>query len=534
MNKTNTTNVKIGTEAPMFLLKLVDLLQAEDLKKYVSWNDNGTSFIIKNSESFSKFVLPKYFKHNKFQSFVRQLNLYGFRKVTPINHGLVNQQGTEEFRHPFFLKDRSDLLPLIKRKVTSTNKYSDVISQVLDEVNEIKDTQMEITTSLLDIKRENDDLWREVVSLRQKHAQQQKVVNHLVKFLLSLVQRHGMGRKRMMPISWKESGNDNIEPSSKMANQTFDNSASTASLNDLLSAKQSSPEGPLITELLSTSPKPYADSSRSASVSTSQSLANSNELDISKLIDSIATPDNSIQAPAEALAPLASELNVSSNTLNHQDSNLSSVPSRSTDSSEINKVLASNATTPTVTVESSLLNVTSPISITSPTTNSNTVEIEPSLFLNIPSNSAAKTSDKDTSLDNALAISNLVSSPETPALSKSIQLAPTPIYKKKVKLHQQLNSNMKKVENNLQSIQSRLSKSDQYHLDYDMLEDLFNGQAILPPPTSNSGEQLPIPIPLTPTNQNELVPYTGDSFLDLTTNNDENETNFDDLSSLLS
>ncbi|CAM8933604.1 unnamed protein product [Rhodiola kirilowii] len=66
-----------------FLTKTYQLVDDLSIDSVISWNEDGTAFVIWNPAEFARDVLPKYFKHNNFSSFVRQLNTYGFRKVMP-------------------------------------------------------------------------------------------------------------------------------------------------------------------------------------------------------------------------------------------------------------------------------------------------------------------------------------------------------------------------------------------------------------------------------------------------------------------
>lgn len=57
------------------------MLEDSNYQHIVVWSDDGESFIVKDSTEFSRFILPRHFKHNNFSSFVRQLNKYDFHKV---------------------------------------------------------------------------------------------------------------------------------------------------------------------------------------------------------------------------------------------------------------------------------------------------------------------------------------------------------------------------------------------------------------------------------------------------------------------
>ena len=59
-----------------FLTKTYEMVEDPLSNSIVSWSHTGHSFIVWNPPEFARALLPKYFKHNNFSSFVRQLNTY--------------------------------------------------------------------------------------------------------------------------------------------------------------------------------------------------------------------------------------------------------------------------------------------------------------------------------------------------------------------------------------------------------------------------------------------------------------------------
>lgn len=128
--------------------------------------------------------------------------MYGFHKVVGIESGGLKSEKQEEmeFAHNYFIRGMEMLLEKIKRKVSSNKSAPFVpslkterVNEMLSEVSTIRERQEEMDSKLDTMKSENEALWKEVVSLRQKHHSQQKIVNKLIHFLVSMVQPRAMG-----------------------------------------------------------------------------------------------------------------------------------------------------------------------------------------------------------------------------------------------------------------------------------------------------------------------------------------------------
>lgn len=102
---------------PAFLSKTFEIFSMPEFANICGWNASGDTIIVSQLEAFVAMVLPRFFKHRNFPSFVRQLNLYGFHKTVLDSKRL-------EFQHPYFKRDRPDLLHHIKRKVSSSSSHN--------------------------------------------------------------------------------------------------------------------------------------------------------------------------------------------------------------------------------------------------------------------------------------------------------------------------------------------------------------------------------------------------------------------------
>ncbi|KAD0592083.1 hypothetical protein E3N88_44003 [Mikania micrantha] len=142
---------------------LVDDPATDDV---VSWNSGGTGFVVWQPAEFARDLLPTLFKHSNFSSFVRQLNTYGFRKVTTSRWEFCNER---------FHKDRKEVLYQIRRRKTLANKQTPPIIQPPKECDERSSSTNSLSSGYnilvdenLKLKKENKILCYELWGMKKK------------------------------------------------------------------------------------------------------------------------------------------------------------------------------------------------------------------------------------------------------------------------------------------------------------------------------------------------------------------------------
>ncbi|KAF0691299.1 Aste57867_17438 [Aphanomyces stellatus] len=108
----------------LFLKKTFDMI-TKSPASIAGWAPDGASFVVKDPKAFATLMLPKYFRHSNFSSFVRQLNFYGFRKtkkeVLLVELETDDVKNSWEFHHDLFHQHKPQLMASIKRRAGLTN-----------------------------------------------------------------------------------------------------------------------------------------------------------------------------------------------------------------------------------------------------------------------------------------------------------------------------------------------------------------------------------------------------------------------------
>ncbi|XP_047957277.1 heat stress transcription factor A-5-like [Salvia hispanica] len=172
-----------GGPAP-FLLKTYEMVDDSSTDAIVSWSGSRKSFVVWNPPEFARLLLPSYFKHNNFSSFIRQLNTYGFRKIDPERW---------EFANDDFVKDQKHLLKNIHRR-KPIHSHSQPQGSVdperatyEEEIDKLSREKAALEGNLLGFKEQHsaakvhlEDLTQHIGSMEQR---QEKLLSYLNKSL---------------------------------------------------------------------------------------------------------------------------------------------------------------------------------------------------------------------------------------------------------------------------------------------------------------------------------------------------------------
>lgn len=103
----------IGFMGTNFPARLHDLLShEEEISAIITWLPHGRSWIVRDKSEFLKKVAPSHFQISKFESFTRQVNGWGFKRIT---------QGPDinSYYHELFLRGMPHLIQWMKRSTSS-------------------------------------------------------------------------------------------------------------------------------------------------------------------------------------------------------------------------------------------------------------------------------------------------------------------------------------------------------------------------------------------------------------------------------
>ena len=183
-------------QVPKFLVKTFDILEDGNYDKYVGWNDSGDALVVKQVHGFTEIVLPTFFKHSNFASFVRQLNMYGF-------HRTDDKEIT--FRQDNFRRGKRDKLALIKRKVTPKQaahiNHEKEIKSLLLEVKRLKASQEKYDKQMLSLQQVNSNLERENNmmwdALNRAKERQDLLASKMQKIMLFLYKAYRAPQKKI-------------------------------------------------------------------------------------------------------------------------------------------------------------------------------------------------------------------------------------------------------------------------------------------------------------------------------------------------
>eukprot|EP00616_Rhizochromulina_sp_CCMP1243_P018625 CAMPEP_0118973764 /NCGR_PEP_ID=MMETSP1173-20130426/10896_1 /TAXON_ID=1034831 /ORGANISM="Rhizochromulina marina cf, Strain CCMP1243" /LENGTH=335 /DNA_ID=CAMNT_0006923457 /DNA_START=33 /DNA_END=1040 /DNA_ORIENTATION=+ len=128
----------------IFIIKTFNLVEQASKNGMAGWSEAGTHLCIHDVQGFTQ-LLPNFFRHSNFRSFIRQLNCYGFRKFRSEEIRQLpgtSAQAEAVFLHPQFQRGRRDLLTQIRIK---RDGDSSELEELRGEVSSLQEQVAELS-----------------------------------------------------------------------------------------------------------------------------------------------------------------------------------------------------------------------------------------------------------------------------------------------------------------------------------------------------------------------------------------------------
>ncbi|CEI90423.1 hypothetical protein RMCBS344292_04748 [Rhizopus microsporus] len=167
-----------------FISKLFSIVNDAHNQHLIAWNNSGTSFFIYNATRFSQDILPIYFKHSNYSSFVRQLNMYGFHKINKSPRGQrgSNEYEVWEFSHKNFQRDNPTLLEDIKRKTMDSELLRRENGDVHASLATMQQYQADLLRQFKALQENYSNLLQNMEEMKKTQDQQQATIRKLLDY----------------------------------------------------------------------------------------------------------------------------------------------------------------------------------------------------------------------------------------------------------------------------------------------------------------------------------------------------------------
>ncbi|KGN65603.1 heat stress transcription factor A-4c [Cucumis sativus] len=241
------------TSLPPFLVKTYDMVDDPSTNSIVSWSSSDKSFVVWNPLEFSSVLLPKFFKHSNFSSFIRQLNTYGFRKVDPEQWEFANED---------FVRGKPHLMKNIHRRKpihshSLQNLHGQGISPLTevernsfkDDIERLKLDKEQLLLELQKYEQEYQGVGLQIQNLKDRFQRVQQEMQLFISLMARLLQKPGLHldllpqletpeRKRRLPRVSYNISEDSLEDNHLGTTQTIGRDDMGCSFDPILEKEQ--------------------------------------------------------------------------------------------------------------------------------------------------------------------------------------------------------------------------------------------------------------------------------------------------------